>query len=86
MTPGDPYMNAIQNDNVDMHFMAVASITPDGVVGDDGVERKCDTIVCATGFDVGFRPRFPVIGKNGVRHNSAPGKETRLRNTGQSPR
>lgn len=49
-----------------VHFTAVESITLDGVVGEDGIERKCDAIICATGFDLSFRPRFPVIGKNGV--------------------
>ncbi|KAH8798516.1 flavin-binding monooxygenase [Xylogone sp. PMI_703] len=65
-TPGDPYMNAIQQHNVNVRFTGVQRITPDGVVGDDGVEVKCNTIVCATGFDVSHRPRFPVVGKNGV--------------------
>jgi cation diffusion facilitator CzcD-associated flavoprotein CzcO len=59
-------MEAIQKDNVDVHFTAVTSITEKGVVGADGTEREVDTIVCATGFDVTYRPRFPVIGKNGV--------------------
>jgi hypothetical protein len=49
MTPGDPYMAAIQQKNVDVHFTGVARITAEGVIGDDGIERKCDTIVCATG-------------------------------------
>jgi cation diffusion facilitator CzcD-associated flavoprotein CzcO len=66
VTPGDPYMEAIQNENVDVHFTAVDEITEKGVVGHDGIEREVDTIVCATGFDVTYRPRFPVIGKNGV--------------------
>jgi hypothetical protein len=78
-------MKAIQEPNVDVHFTAASHITANGVVGADGIERKCDTIVCATGitpshirtlhyekinsfigFDVSFKPRFPVIGKNGV--------------------
>lgn len=59
-------MTAIQEPNVDVHFTHVEKITEDGVVGGDGEERKCDTIVCATGFDVTYRPRFPVVGKNGV--------------------
>jgi hydroxyversicolorone monooxygenase len=42
-------MKAIQEPNVDVHFTAASHITADGVVGADGVERKCDTIVCATG-------------------------------------
>ncbi|ORY04951.1 hypothetical protein BCR34DRAFT_491184 [Clohesyomyces aquaticus] len=66
VTPGDPYMLAIQEPNIDVHFTAVSSITPTGVVGDDGQEREVDTIICATGFDVTYRPRFPVIGRNGV--------------------
>ncbi|KPI37674.1 putative sterigmatocystin biosynthesis monooxygenase stcW [Cyphellophora attinorum] len=66
VTPGDPYMEAIQKPNVDVHFTAVEKITPKGVVGADGVERECDTIVCATGFDVSYRPRFPIVGQNGV--------------------
>jgi cation diffusion facilitator CzcD-associated flavoprotein CzcO len=59
-------MLAIQKENVDVHFTAVDEITEDGVIGNDGIERKVDTIVCATGFDVTYKPRFPVIGKNGV--------------------
>lgn len=66
VTPGDPYMEAIQEKNVDVHFTPVVSCTEDGVVGEDGEERKVDTIVCATGFDVTYRPRFPIIGKGGV--------------------
>lgn len=59
-------MLAIQEKNVDVHFTHVERVTEDGVVGGDGAERKVDAIVCATGFDVTYRPRFPVVGKNGV--------------------
>ena len=55
---------AIQKENVDVHFTAVEKITPTGVVGADNIERSVDTIVCATGFDVSYRPRFPIIGRN----------------------
>jgi cation diffusion facilitator CzcD-associated flavoprotein CzcO len=63
---GDPYMRAIQEPNVDVHFSAVNKITEDSVIDTDGVEKKVDTIVCATGFDVSYRPRFPIVGQNGV--------------------
>ena len=66
MTPGDPFMTAIQQPNVNLHFTPAETITEDGVVGADGVERKVDAIVCATGFDCTHRPRFPVVGKDGV--------------------
>ena len=35
-------------------------------MGADGVEHECDTIVCATGFDVSYRPRFPIVGAQGI--------------------
>jgi len=66
ITPGDPYMRAIQEPNVDVHFTAVNEITEDSVIDTEGTEKKVDTIVCATGFDVSYRPRFPIIGQNGV--------------------
>ncbi|TVY80271.1 putative sterigmatocystin biosynthesis monooxygenase [Lachnellula suecica] len=66
ITPGDPYIRAIQEPNVDVHFSAVNKITEDSVIDTEGVEKKVDTIVCATGFDVSYRPRFPIVGQNGV--------------------
>ncbi|KAL4971588.1 putative sterigmatocystin biosynthesis monooxygenase stcW [Aspergillus desertorum] len=66
ITPGDPYMQAIQQANVQVHFTGVARCTEDGVVGADGIERKVDTIVCASGFNNKYRPQFPVIGQRGV--------------------
>jgi cation diffusion facilitator CzcD-associated flavoprotein CzcO len=59
-------MGAIQKTNVDVHFAAGDEITEKGIIGNDGIEREVKTIVCATGFDVSYRPRFPVVWKNGV--------------------
>jgi cation diffusion facilitator CzcD-associated flavoprotein CzcO len=50
VTPGNPYMKAMQEPNVDVHFTGVREVTDHGVMGEDGVEREIDTIVCATGF------------------------------------
>ncbi|KAF7551879.1 hypothetical protein G7Z17_g4726 [Cylindrodendrum hubeiense] len=66
IAPGDSYMLAVQKPNVNLHFCGVSQITEDGVIGDDGKLVKCDTIVCATGFDVSYRPPFPLIGLKGV--------------------
>ncbi|KAM6515073.1 hypothetical protein FSOLCH5_009312 [Fusarium solani] len=66
IAPGDPYMVAIQKPNVHMHFCGVAKVVEDGVISDDGVKTVCDTIVCATGFDVSYRPPFPLIGLGGI--------------------
>lgn len=59
-------MKAIQEPNVDVHFTAVNEITEDSVIDTEGTEKKVDTVICATGFDVSYRPRFPVIGQNGI--------------------
>ena len=76
----DPYIEAVQQPNVSVHFTGMQRLTENGVVGMDGIERQVDTVICATGhiylrvsrvvpalttllgFDVSFRPVFPVIG------------------------
>lgn len=49
ITPGDPYMVAIQQPNVDVHFTEVVEITNDSIIGKNGVSKEIDTIICATG-------------------------------------
>ncbi|KAJ9621048.1 hypothetical protein H2204_012029 [Knufia peltigerae] len=66
VTPGDPYMRAIQEPNIDVHFTGVRRVSEFGVIGEDGVERKVDTIICATGYDVSYHPHHPVVGQNGI--------------------
>ncbi|KAL5585816.1 hypothetical protein FOVSG1_013508 [Fusarium oxysporum f. sp. vasinfectum] len=66
VTPGDPFINAIQEPNVEVVFKGVTKLTEDGVIDSDGVERKCDVVVCATGFNVNLIPLFEVIGPNGI--------------------
>lgn len=66
ITPGDCYIHAIQEPNVQVHFTSVEHCTENGVVGADGIERQIDTIVCATGFENSFRPPFPIMGRGGV--------------------
>ena len=52
---------------MDVHFTAVESITEGGIVGADGRKvSNLDTIVCATGFDTSYRPKFTLIGKHGI--------------------
>lgn len=66
ITPGDPYIMAIQEPNVTCHFTEVVEITETGLVGKNGETAEVDTIICATGFDTSFKPNFPIIGRNGV--------------------
>jgi cation diffusion facilitator CzcD-associated flavoprotein CzcO len=64
VTPDYPYwgkrliMNttfyaALKRDNVELIPRAVVSVTPTGVVDEDGVERRIDVLVMATGFQTG---------------------------------
>jgi cation diffusion facilitator CzcD-associated flavoprotein CzcO len=65
LTPGDGYLEALQEPNVSIQFNEIVEITPEGIRTQEGVE-EFDIIVCATGFDVSFSPYWHLLGKNGV--------------------
>lgn len=44
----------------------MVEINETGTIGADGIHREVDTIVCATGFDVSYRPQFPLVGQSGI--------------------
>ncbi|TLD31411.1 hypothetical protein PspLS_01743 [Pyricularia sp. CBS 133598] len=67
LTPGTNYLESLSDENVEMVFGNIAKITPTGVVVDNGKEYPVDILICATGFDTSFRPRFPVEGTGGAR-------------------
>lgn len=64
-TPGNGYLEALASENVDPIFAPITTITPSGIRTADNLEHKFDAIVCATGFDVSFKPRFPLLGRGG---------------------
>ncbi len=66
MTPGSGYLQSLIKPNVQVVSESAVRITEDGVVDESGNEHKVDVIICATGFDVSFKPHFEVIGRNGV--------------------
>jgi cation diffusion facilitator CzcD-associated flavoprotein CzcO len=43
----------------------VQKATESTLVDVDGEERTYDVIICATGFDTSYAPRFPVLGEGG---------------------
>lgn len=65
-TPGPGYLEALLQENVETRFDDIAGFTEDGIRTKTGDELQFDVIVCATGFDTTFKPRFPVVGRNGV--------------------
>lgn len=46
-------------------YREITQITPSGCITNNGVETELDVLICATGFDTTFKPRFPITGRNG---------------------
>ena len=65
LTPGDGYLEALQQENARATFSPIKRITENGIETEEG-EEEFDLIVCATGYDVDFLPSWKVIGRNGV--------------------
>ncbi|KKY27757.1 putative flavin-binding monooxygenase [Diplodia seriata] len=64
-TPGNGYLESLCEDNVTVVPQSIDEITEKGIRTADGVEHEFDVIVCATGFDVSWRPKYPTIGRGG---------------------
>jgi cation diffusion facilitator CzcD-associated flavoprotein CzcO len=65
ISPGDGYLEALVQENVEPVFDRIVKVTPEGILTDDGKEHKIDIIVCATGFKVAFAPGFKVVNGQG---------------------
>ncbi|KAL3442928.1 steroid monooxygenase [Aspergillus insuetus] len=74
-TPGPGYLDALCADNCDVVWGEIASFTKTGLRSKDGTKRDFDVIIAATGFDLSFTPRWPIIGANGVNLQDAWGKD-----------
>ncbi|ERT00706.1 hypothetical protein HMPREF1624_01938 [Sporothrix schenckii ATCC 58251] len=67
ITPGVGYLESFAKPNVRVVADArIDHVDARGIVLASGEHIAVDAIVCATGFDVSFSPRFPVLGRNGV--------------------
>jgi cation diffusion facilitator CzcD-associated flavoprotein CzcO len=62
-TPGNGYLEALCSENTEVFSQSIEEVTPKGIMTADGVEHEVDVIVCATGFDVSWRPSYPTIGR-----------------------
>ena len=65
ITPGVNYLETLVSEKVTVVYGDIQQITERGCVCDDGKEYSVDVLICATGFDTSFRPRFPIIGPGG---------------------
>ncbi|ODV91437.1 hypothetical protein CANCADRAFT_70909 [Tortispora caseinolytica NRRL Y-17796] len=66
LTPGNGYLEALVKEHVEPTFDHIDRFTSKGIRTVTGKEYEVDAIMCATGFDTSFRPRFDIIGNNGV--------------------
>lgn len=66
LTPGQGYLEALLADNVHFVNTKIHRVTEDGIETVDGERRQYDVIIAATGFDTSYKPRYPIIGRNGV--------------------
>ncbi|KAH7064309.1 hypothetical protein BKA63DRAFT_170737 [Paraphoma chrysanthemicola] len=60
-TPAPGYLEALVAPNATIFTDPIGSITPTGFVDHEGNAHDVDVIICATGFDTSWLPRFPFI-------------------------
>ncbi|KAH8819264.1 cyclohexanone monooxygenase [Xylogone sp. PMI_703] len=65
-TPGNGYLEALCSPKVEIVWGEIETFTEKGLKPVNGELREVDTIICATGFNMGFVPRFPIVGTNGA--------------------
>ncbi|KAI6781274.1 putative sterigmatocystin biosynthesis monooxygenase-like protein [Emericellopsis cladophorae] len=65
LTPGVDYLESLTKPNVKVVYGEINSVSERGCVCDDGNEYPVDVLICATGFDTTFKPRFPVVNPAG---------------------
>ncbi|KAK7969302.1 hypothetical protein PG996_002260 [Apiospora saccharicola] len=65
ITPAPGYLESLRVPNVELLHNSISRIVPEGIQLNTGEMIKVDAIICATGFDNSFCPRFPVVGRSG---------------------
>lgn len=65
ISPGDGYLEALVQDNVQPVFGGIEKVVANGIVTVDGEVHKMDILVCATGFKVAFKPAWKVVNGEG---------------------
>ncbi|KAI1213995.1 FAD/NAD(P)-binding domain-containing protein [Annulohypoxylon truncatum] len=65
ITPAPGYLEALRSSNTEVITEGIAEIVPEGIRLESGQIIQLDAIICATGFDNSFAPRFPIVGRHG---------------------
>ncbi|KAG6831614.1 hypothetical protein H0H87_004676 [Tephrocybe sp. NHM501043] len=65
ITPGVGYLEGLGKENVEVVYGDIKRVTEKGCIAADGQEHELDVLICATGFDTTYMPRFGVTGEQG---------------------
>jgi hypothetical protein len=65
-TPAPGYLEALIEPNVTVFTDDISSINSTGFIDASGTHHNVDVILCATGFDTSWIPRFDFTGQNGI--------------------
>ncbi|CAN8099376.1 unnamed protein product [Discula destructiva] len=65
LTPAPGYLEALRQPNVEVVSGGIRRFVADGIEMESGEVLKVDVIICATGFNLSFCPRFPIVGREG---------------------
>ncbi|KAF5316160.1 hypothetical protein D9619_006293 [Psilocybe cf. subviscida] len=77
LTPGVGYLEALRAEKTEVVYGPIEAITETGVKVKDHGEQAVDVLICATGFDTSYKPRFPIIGSSGESLSDAWAQECR---------
>ncbi|KAJ5772313.1 hypothetical protein N7520_002842 [Penicillium odoratum] len=66
LTPGPGYLEALTDPQVELIKSTIVKVEETGIITADGSHRPVDMIVCATGFDTSYTPRFSITGRGGI--------------------
>ncbi|EME84918.1 uncharacterized protein MYCFIDRAFT_153069 [Pseudocercospora fijiensis CIRAD86] len=58
-TPAPGYLEALVAPNATIFTEAIGHFTENGFIDQEGKHHECDVVICATGFDTSWLPRFP---------------------------
>ncbi|CAI6335336.1 unnamed protein product [Periconia digitata] len=71
LAPDTGYLGSIVQPNVHTIKAGVSAFYSEGCIDDLGDRHEVDVIICATGFDTSYVPRFPIIGNQGLNLQNA---------------
>ncbi|GAB7364263.1 hypothetical protein MBLNU230_g4811t1 [Neophaeotheca triangularis] len=66
ITPGPGYLESFLEPNCSLTDSPTTQVSDNAIHTADGETFECDVVICATGFDVSHRPRFPIKGLNSI--------------------